>query len=666
MAEILIAIAIFLALLIATAPKIIKTSNEPRAEVRAAAMALVADMRFLRQRAISLRHPAALVIPNGGCTLERSAGYVMKEGLVGVKTMKIVDFKKLYKDVSLFVGMWDIDPERLHDRALVNDAHPIQGFANALGFDVEKWSGSTRDHVFLFSPEGTVRANPNMPHFDNAYHIIVGRYFTCAPVAARPVTGPGSDSALTRVYKLCEVGPPIYTVAVTPAGEISFSDGVTALSSAVPSNSMAKGAEPAGALPQFSRRQNHRPQILTVSLYPKINRQIYPESMNIDAVISPDEHLRIVVEAYDPDGDHIYLKATTRPPRGSFSVQDPLPMEFDPATGKHRGVLEWFPTEAPGTHTEFTVSAGDAFDTTYIKKRVLMTGRRRIVFISDRKRMSSLYYMNIDGTGVTQVPFETTGELYPSWSPNGGKIAFTSTRRFAEDQIWIVDDDGTGLKNLTSTGAGSPNRRPSWSPDGTKIAFDTVRGGVMQLFMMNADGTDETLIPTQCRYPGHPRTRPTWNNDGTELAFSSCRHPDTDDIQIFKLKGFSQVPCSRINLGALVLERLTFAAGIDEAPSWSPDGRWIAFSGKRGGHEDIYLIRPDGTHPDNPSVRAAKRLTFNGARDMNPSWTPDARHILFQSDRDGNWEIYMMDLDGSNQKNMTDNPANDQMPVGHW
>ena len=82
--------------------------------------------------------------------------------------------------------------------------------------------------------------------------------------------------------------------------------------------------------------------------------------------------------------------------------------------------------------------------------------------------------------------------------------------------------------------------------------------------------------------------------------------------------------------------RLTYNGAYDEQPIWSPDGRSIAFISKRDGNFEIYVMDADGNNQ--------RRLTYNGADDEQPSWSPDGRSIAFHSIRDGNWAIYVMEL----------------------
>src|SRR6188508_387922 len=89
----------------------------------------------------------------------------------------------------------------------------------------------------------------------------------------------------------------------------------------------------------------------------------------------------------------------------------------------------------------------------------------------------------------------------------------------------------------------------------------------------------------------------------------------------------------------------------DGSPSWSPDGRRIAFYSDRDGNAEIYVMNADGS--------GVRRLTNTKADEGYPSWSPDGRTITFDSDRDGNFEIYAMDADGSNPRRLTNHPARD-------
>ena len=92
------------------------------------------------------------------------------------------------------------------------------------------------------------------------------------------------------------------------------------------------------------------------------------------------------------------------------------------------------------------------------------------------------------------------------------------------------------------------------------------------------------------------------------------------------------------------------------SPSWSPDGRHIAFvSSRDDGFGDIYVMESDGSNQ--------RRLTNHSGFDLSPTWSPDGRHIAFASLRDDNVAIYVMELDGTNQRRLTNDPADDLSPT---
>ena len=95
--------------------------------------------------------------------------------------------------------------------------------------------------------------------------------------------------------------------------------------------------------------------------------------------------------------------------------------------------------------------------------------------------------------------------------------------------------------------------------------------------------------------------------------------------------------------------------GDVQTPAWSPDGRKLAFVSQRDGNSEIYVMNADGS--------AQKNLTRQPASDSHPSWSPDGRRIVFVSRRDGNSEIYVMNADGSGLRNLTRTPSDDLDPA---
>ena len=250
------------------------------------------------------------------------------------------------------------------------------------------------------------------------------------------------------------------------------------------------------------------------------------------------------------------------------------------------------------------------------------------------------------------------------------KIAFSSDRD-GNHEIYVMNADGTNQKRLTNTEA--DEFHSSWSPDGTKIAFDSDWFG-SEIYVMNADGTNQVNLTNHPRYDWSP----SWSPDGTKIAFMSDR--DGLVIYVMNADGTNQThltdgiypswspdgmriafTSSRypkeiyiMNADGTNQVNLTNNKEQDMVPSWSPDGTKIAFISYRDGNLDIYVMNADGTNQI--------RLTNNPASGTSPSWSPDGMKIAFVSKRDGNLEIYVMNTDGTNQTRLTNNPADDGSP----
>jgi Tol biopolymer transport system component len=129
-------------------------------------------------------------------------------------------------------------------------------------------------------------------------------------------------------------------------------------------------------------------------------------------------------------------------------------------------------------------------------------------------RGSTLYLMNADGGGLTPVPAAGSAAS-PDWSPNGSTLAFTCQVDDGNDDICVMNADGSGLVRLTADTA--RDVRPAWSPDGSRIAFVTTRySGSQELALMNADGSAVTRLA-----PGTGGIQPAWSADGTKIVYTA-------------------------------------------------------------------------------------------------------------------------------------------------
>ncbi|MGH2572718.1 MAG: TolB family protein [Actinomycetota bacterium] len=266
----------------------------------------------------------------------------------------------------------------------------------------------------------------------------------------------------------------------------------------------------------------------------------------------------------------------------------------------------------------------------------------KIAFLSDRAAgadpdAQDIYTVD-PATGeisrVTQVSMYSS-EL--SWSPDGTRIVFDIGIAKGEGEIVIVGADGTGMATVTTF---DDPQGPAWSPDGDRIAFYPGNPGSPPIAIHLVDVVGGH--PVQVTHPGVDciDLSPAWSPDGAEIAFVRQCNPDeaseTNELIVVRADGSGARVLTDLGPGSLFL-------------SWSPDGRTIAFA--REGR--ISTIQVDGT--------GLRQLTTAG--DGNPVWSPDGSKIAFDSSRDGNSEIYVMNADGTGQTNVTNHSANDFSPA---
>ena len=116
---------------------------------------------------------------------------------------------------------------------------------------------------------------------------------------------------------------------------------------------------------------------------------------------------------------------------------------------------------------------------------------RQVVFNSDRGGSPQIYIMDVDGANLRRVTFQGPYNSSPHWSPRGDKIVFMC--RAGGNQICLINPDGSGQQQLTSSG---DNEDPAWSPDGRHIVFSSNRMGRRDIFVMHADGSEQTRLTT--------------------------------------------------------------------------------------------------------------------------------------------------------------------------
>ena len=270
----------------------------------------------------------------------------------------------------------------------------------------------------------------------------------------------------------------------------------------------------------------------------------------------------------------------------------------------------------------------------------------RIVYSSNRDGNWEIYSMDINGNNLVQLTYNRTSDEESAGSPDGRRIAFRSNRALSPD-LYVMDRDGSNVIRLTHDGFSKSG--PTWSPDGTRIAFSSFRldVGNAEIYAMDADGNN-LLNLTQHKMQD---ISPSWSPDGSQIAFVSFRDGGLKDSgHIFVM-----------NADGKRRRNLTGDAGLVKIsdPTWSPDGRKISFSSWQVflGH-DIYVMTAEG--------KKLEQLTEGKDNNRSPAYVRAGSKIAFVSDRDGDYNIYLMDTDGSNVVKLTKNTRGTENRSPSW
>ena len=286
----------------------------------------------------------------------------------------------------------------------------------------------------------------------------------------------------------------------------------------------------------------------------------------------------------------------------------------------------------------------------------------KLVFQTDVDGNWEIYTMSVDGE-LAQLTDDAADDLTPDWSPDGNRIAFSSNRN-GRQHIYVMNADGSSPAQITNSPA--EDTEPAWAPDGKRIAFTSVRDGNKDIYVMNADGSNPRRLTDDPGVDSFPRwsvdgrilftsnrggqsdiyvmddagrnvaklttigaSRAAWSPDGKKVTFIS-RSPEI-------IGGHYWLQVYVIDADGSNLKMLTRSPHSTFVPKWSADGAKITFVIEyHGGRANIFEIPAEGGN--------LKRLTAGPKFDGSPSYSPDGKKLAFESNRNGNYEIYVMSL----------------------
>ena len=262
----------------------------------------------------------------------------------------------------------------------------------------------------------------------------------------------------------------------------------------------------------------------------------------------------------------------------------------------------------------------------------------RIIFTCTRGDYNQLCLVYGDGTGYQQLSTLEANSYYPVYSPDGSSVVYSSNQNGGIFDLFMFTFEGSKLTQLTKSIGNVVS--PTFSPDGKKILFSNRTGdGPTSLWTVDSTGENPDLL-----YTG-PSTivAVDWSPLGDQIAFAmSVDKPDSYEIFLMNADGSN-------------VHQLTRGLpGIGGSVDWSPDGKFLAIYAGQPGDKNIFVV--------DIAAETAAQLT-NGGNNGSPVFSPDGQWIAFISLRNNDQaDIFIMRPDGSDVRQITDNPEPDWQP----
>ena len=250
----------------------------------------------------------------------------------------------------------------------------------------------------------------------------------------------------------------------------------------------------------------------------------------------------------------------------------------------------------------------------------------RIAFVSTGTGNKEIYTCDFDGYGPKQLTNTRSITLSPAWSSDRTLLAYTSFQKGKADIY--VKNMSSGAVSLLTPMKGT-NITPAWVPGQTDLAAALSFEGGQGIYLLTREGKIRKRITSKWSEWGID-VSPSFSPDGRNMAFVSKR------------SGTPQIFIQNMESGSV--RRLTYQGKYNTSPAWSPTGKKVAYSGVSGGQFHIYVI--DETGGD------STQLTKGSSDNESPAWSPDGSMIAFSSTREGPSRIYVMTSYGTEQRRL--------------
>ncbi|MEK6647097.1 MAG: hypothetical protein AABY84_10540 [Candidatus Firestonebacteria bacterium] len=288
----------------------------------------------------------------------------------------------------------------------------------------------------------------------------------------------------------------------------------------------------------------------------------------------------------------------------------------------------------------------------------------KIAFMSDRDGDWEIYLMDADGSGVTQLTFNSFADVDPSFSSDGKRIIFSSNREGGKPEdfeVYTMNYDGSNQIRITTNSF--QDRGPRFSYDGSKIVFyriDSKNGNNAKIWAMYSDGSGERVLTADENFSDK---FPCFSPDGVDIIFQRTNTTKILQNTVKQDQGIAYIYTMKSD-GSFqysLFSEQTQSKNMDsfEKPYFGANGEKIVFKykniGESNSNSEIFIADIEGK---NQIV-----LTQNKVEEDEPVLSKNNKKIAYASNHDGNWEIYVMNVNGSKQIRLTNDSANDRYPT---
>jgi Tol biopolymer transport system component len=251
------------------------------------------------------------------------------------------------------------------------------------------------------------------------------------------------------------------------------------------------------------------------------------------------------------------------------------------------------------------------------------------MFLTERvsSRDTETLLVELRGTVARATPLAIRG-FAATLSPDGARVAFYRTGPAGNVSLFVAGAGGQDARELTSLTSTHYQNPPAWSPDGRHLAYEAgspgLQGANAEVYVIDAGGSSPRLLSAGLAWAGDP----VWSPDGNELLLVGSERDLASPGQVFSVRADGSG-----------LRALTTSAG-GWSPSWSPDGRLIAFVSARDGNSEIYTLNRGGTGLTNITRHPGGDFT-TPVGSAPVAWSPDGKRIAFLSDREGPMHVFV-------------------------